>query len=457
MALPSQGRVRLFTPGALFAGKYRLVRAIAEGGGGEIWVARNEATHAKVALKLLRRNGRGAADEEAVARFRQEARIGGMLSHRNIVKVYDLIEHDGGAIVLVMELLSGETVGSYLKRRAPLHPREAVALTLPILSALRHAHENNVIHRDLSPRNVFLVVDPDGHVIPKLVDFGLAKVPDWELKTLEGSLLGTPAYMSPEQIRGVADLDARSDLYSVGAVLYEMLSGQAPFRGPSPTATLVAVLEAKELKRLAVTDKLWNVVVKALDRDREARFQDAQAMAFALLDALDTTDEALAMELNHSSALMVSDEVQQALLEAEVPSASGVRPSTASLAAELRKRKLLRLAPYLALGVACAALAGATAYLYASGNGEDAAHAAGPSEPSAHRERAARHEPGAPPPVAAEPVQEPSRADAPAPQGAAPVAEPPSEAPPSGSSVPNGAAPVAPSQRRRHVATDPGF
>ncbi len=300
-----------FEAGGVVAGKYRLRRRLAAGGAGEVWVARNEATRAKVALKVLRRGTTATLD--AIERFRQEARIGGMLSHRNIVRVFDLIEQEDGTLVLVMELLAGETLASYLKRRAPLRPREAVGICLPILAALRHAHEQKILHRDISPRNIFLVVEPDGHVVAKLVDFGLAKAPAWEFKTVEGSVLGTPSYMSPEQIRAEPVLDGRTDVYGVAAVLYEMLTASPPFRGPNPMATLVAALEGDGPEPRAIDERLWPVVKAGLARARADRPADAQEFAAMLTLAVSGTDAVLAAELNHTSAVMVGDEIHDEL------------------------------------------------------------------------------------------------------------------------------------------------
>src|ERR1019366_1108534 len=192
-----------FEPGQCVAGKYRLRRLLASGGMGEVWVARNEATGADVALKVLRRGSSESAEERQLEeRFRQEARLSAMLSHRSIVRVFDLVEETDGTLVLVMELLRGETLHRYLERLGPRSAAEAVAILAPVLGALSHAHELGLVHRDVSPANIFLAVDPDGHVAPKLVDFGIAKrsgVPS-PVETVAGDVLGTPRYVAPERI-----------------------------------------------------------------------------------------------------------------------------------------------------------------------------------------------------------------------------------------------------------------
>src|SRR5260370_28637835 len=143
---------RLPRPKMLIGGKYRLARQLAVGGMGEVWVARNQATAAEVAIKLCRG---AAAHPEAVSRFRQEARLGAMLSNRGIVRIFDLVEETDGTLILVMELLRGETLERYLKARGPLSSTEAIAIVLPVLSALAHAHDLGVVHRDVTPANIF--------------------------------------------------------------------------------------------------------------------------------------------------------------------------------------------------------------------------------------------------------------------------------------------------------------
>src|SRR5262245_34406768 len=240
----SRPRSRGTRPSDRIAKKYVVLRRIGQGGMGAVWIARNELTGAEVALKVLRPDGKQDAIKDVVERFRYEARLGSMLRHRSITRVFDMIEEPDGTLVLVMELLRGETLQSLLRRQERLGTREAVAIAVPILAALEHAHENGIVHRDVKPANIYLAVEPDGHVIPKLLDFGIAKVRSANLHTLEGRVLGTPAYMSPEQIRAApGELTGRSDLFSMGVVLYEMLTGAPPFDARVPSAALAAVLE----------------------------------------------------------------------------------------------------------------------------------------------------------------------------------------------------------------------
>ncbi len=272
-------------------GKYRFLRLLAVGGMGEVWVARNEATGADVAAKMRRGDGAGA---EAALRFRHEAHLGAMLSHRSIVRVFDLLEEPDGTLLLVMELLRGETLERYLGAHGPLPAADAVAIALPLLSALAHAHDSSVVHRDVTPANVFLAIDPDGHVTPKLVDFGIAKLPESGVRTLDGRVLGTPRYMAPERIRDRGDVDGRSDLFSVGVVLYEMLTGTCPFDASSPAASLAAVLELVVDPDPRIDPRLWLEIQRALAKRPYERHAGAREMADALRSAIGHTDASLA-------------------------------------------------------------------------------------------------------------------------------------------------------------------
>jgi serine/threonine protein kinase len=276
--------------GTRAGGKYRLVRVLASGGMGQVWLARNETTDAEVALKVLRRSDSPTTD----VRFRNEARFGAGLSHRNIVRVFDFIEEDDGTLILVMELLRGEVLAELLARRGVLSTQEALAVVLPVLSALGYAHASGVVHRDVTPANVFLSVEPDGEVLPKLVDFGIAKLPVAGSLTLEGAVLGTPRDMAPQQIRAAADIDGRADLFSVAVVAYELATGVSPFAAPTPAASLAAVLEATVDPDPRIEPRVWVELHRALSKRPYQRHKDASEMADALRAAVGMTDAALA-------------------------------------------------------------------------------------------------------------------------------------------------------------------
>lgn len=279
--------------GNTLAGKFRLQAPIGSGGMGVVWVARNETTHSDVAVKVLERGYRKDAGE----RFRQEARIGAMLAHRNVVRIFDLVEERDGALVLVMERLRGQTLADVLTARGPLSARCAVALAVGVLDALTHAHAQGFVHRDIKPANVFLSVESDGVLIPKVLDFGIARASRRKAPiTSDGLLLGTPEYMSPEQVRGIP-VDERSDVFAVGAVLYEMLVGTSPFAADSVNQALVATLERNVERPEGVELGLWAVLEKALAKRREDRFPTARAFSMALLDALSASTDELSMSL----------------------------------------------------------------------------------------------------------------------------------------------------------------
>jgi serine/threonine-protein kinase len=284
---------RILAPGTRLGAKYALVRRLATGGMGEVWLAQNETTHANVALKVLR-PGAASKATEAEDRFRREARLAGVLAHRSIVRIFDFLEESDGTLVLVMELLQGETLEQWLGRRGPLPEREAMAVMAAVLSALQHGHEQGVIHRDVKPSNIFLAVESDGKVIPKLLDYGIAKMPKNDAQTMDGVVLGTPSYMSPEQIRSEQGLDGRSDLFSCGVVLYEMITGTCPFEAPTPSAAIASVLQNSVDPDPRIDPLLWLEIQRALSKRPKQRHASAAEMRKAMLGVLHETEDSLA-------------------------------------------------------------------------------------------------------------------------------------------------------------------
>jgi serine/threonine-protein kinase len=285
-------------PGDKIAGKLRLVRRVGFGGMGAVWAARNEATDADVALKVLRPDK--DVNNEVVARFRHEAKLGAMLAHRSITRVFDLIEEPDGSLILVMELLRGETLEAYYKKKGSIPNEEAIAIITPILSALQHAHDHGVVHRDIKPQNIFLHVDPDGQVTPKLLDFGIAKAEDANIHTLLGRVLGTPAYMSPEQIRASREIDGRSDLFSIGVVLYEAISGTCPFDASAPSAALAQVLEAPVDPDPKIDPRVWLELQRAMAKQPYERHASADELSRALCSAIGKSEAELVTSLRRS-------------------------------------------------------------------------------------------------------------------------------------------------------------
>jgi serine/threonine protein kinase len=275
--------------GTLLARKYRLLRTAGFGGMAQLWVAKNEATAAEVCVKVLVPD---KSDDESVERFRREAYAAARLSHRAIVRVFDLIElgatgevvTDGkiSALAIVMELLHGETLADLLMKKGKLPLEEALDIALPFLSALAHAHRAGVVHRDLKPDNIFLATDPDGQVIPKVLDFGVSKLEQERSITQDGVMLGTPSFMSPEQARGARNVDARSDVFSAGIVLYMMLSGKNPFESDTFHSVVTAILQETPPPLPGLPEAVQAILDKALAKDPAARYADATELGLAL-------------------------------------------------------------------------------------------------------------------------------------------------------------------------------
>jgi serine/threonine protein kinase len=269
--------------GAVIAGKYELVRVLGAGGAGAVYEARHRTTGGRYALKLL--HAREGRDGEA--RLLREARALAKLSHPHIVRLVDFDACPEG-VFLVEDLLEGRTLRALLDEELVLSPSRATALLLPVLRALGHAHARGVVHRDVKPENIVLCAGDDGSVTARLVDFGLALDPtDAPGLTRHGTLLGTPRYMSPEQAWGREDVDARSDLWSFGVVLYECLSGLPPYAGDNDRAVLAAIVASDpphlRTAGVAVDDALADAVMLALVRAPEARCPSAAALERALL------------------------------------------------------------------------------------------------------------------------------------------------------------------------------
>src|SRR5919109_86335 len=210
----------------LFDGRYRVLRRLGRGGMADVYLAEDEELGRRVAIKIL--NDSHAADDQFVERFRREATNAAGLSHPNIVSIYDRGEAEG-TYYIAMEYLDGRSLKELIVSRGPAPIHIAIDYARQILAAIRFAHRNGIVHRDIKPHNV--LVDREGRA--KVTDFGIARAGAASQMTEAGSIVGTAQYLSPEQARGGA-IDRRSDLYSVGIVLYELLTGTVPFTGDAP-------------------------------------------------------------------------------------------------------------------------------------------------------------------------------------------------------------------------------
>src|SRR5690348_896242 len=245
-------------------GHYQLLGQIGAGGMGRVFKAFDTSLERTVALKFLNPDPGGSEAERE--RLLREARAASVLDHRNIATIHAVEQTEDGQLFIVMAYCEGETLGALL-RRGPLQPVRAIALACQVARGLEHAHAHGIIHRDIKPSNVILA--PDG--VARIVDFGLARrfTP---LETQSGMMGGTLSYMSPEQVAG-APADARSDIWSLGVMLYEMISGRLPFAQPSAGSTVLAILHAAPAPLESVSEGLELVIYRALAKTPGARYQ----------------------------------------------------------------------------------------------------------------------------------------------------------------------------------------
>jgi serine/threonine protein kinase len=215
--------------------RYRLAQVLSSGGMGSLYKATHLRTGREVAIKFL-------LDLDDTARFQIEARATVELKHPNVVDVLDMDETEDNVPFLVMELLHGQTLAAHLEQAERLGPRECLHWLVPVMGAVAMAHDRGILHRDIKPENIFMARAPDGRIIPKLLDFGVAKTRTMPTITRSGAIVGTPAYMSPEQALAEQELTPATDVWSMGVVLFECCAGVRPFQGDSATSVLLKVV-----------------------------------------------------------------------------------------------------------------------------------------------------------------------------------------------------------------------
>jgi eukaryotic-like serine/threonine-protein kinase len=289
----------------LFDGRYRIIRKLGSGGMANVYLAEDQELGRRVAIKIL--NDRHANDDQFVERFRREAKNAAGLSHPNIVSIYDRGEAEG-TYYIAMEFLDGRSLKELIVGRGPAPVNVAIDYTRKILDALRFAHRNGIVHRDIKPHNV--IVDAEGRV--KVTDFGIARAGTSQM-TEVGSIIGTAQYLSPEQAKG-APVDQTSDLYSVGIVLYELLTGKVPFSGDSPVEIAMkhisAVPEPPSTHRPDIPEDLDLIVLRSLGKTSEERYPSAEEMDKDLgrvaqgLAVSRETEEAATQVLSRSEATL---------------------------------------------------------------------------------------------------------------------------------------------------------
>ena len=273
--------------GEVLAGAYRLDQLLAIGGMGELYRATHFGPLGSQQVAVKRLHPALAKNKEVVARFLREARASDSVRHANVVSVLDVGVDGSGVPFLVLELLEGMDLHAWLgKKGGTVSARAAVAVVLPIARALTMAHAAGVVHRDVKPENVFLAKGLDGRVVPKLVDFGISRVVADEAsgpRLTAHAPMGTPAYMSPEQVRSARDVDGRGDVWSVGVLLYELLTGRFPYEATDPNQMVVAIVSSDPLpiEQLApaLPGAVIDVVRGCLVRNRDGRFTAGQLVA----------------------------------------------------------------------------------------------------------------------------------------------------------------------------------
>src|SRR4051812_21650822 len=258
-------------------GKYRIVDKIGRGGMGVVYRGVDETLDRQVAIKAISPE---LVEDDLVRRFRAEAVTLAKVNHPNIATVYELFRDDD-RLLMVMELVNGQTFEQVIERTGPMSLERAASLTGQILDALGHAHRAGIVHRDLKPANLMLI---DAGIV-KVMDFGIARVSGTERMTNDGFMVGTPAYMAPEQVRG-EDVDGRTDLYAVGVVFYRLLTGKLPFKAESAVAMIQSQLNAQPTParqvRAELPDWLDTILVRALQKKPGDRYQNADEFRRAL-------------------------------------------------------------------------------------------------------------------------------------------------------------------------------
>ncbi|MBM4377100.1 MAG: serine/threonine protein kinase [Deltaproteobacteria bacterium] len=257
--------------------RYRLLRLIGTGTSGAVWAARNELIDREVALKML--EPEVMSDKVLLTRFFNEAKAIGRVKHPSIVGIFDLGQAEDGSPFLVLELLDGEPLSTRIQRDGPVEPETLFDVVSGVAKALDLAHQQGIVHRDLKPANIFLHRTSTGSLIGKILDFGISKVltggaTNFAL-TKTGTVVGSPAYMSPEQAAGRDDLDGRADVWSAGVVLYEALTGALPHEAANYNALMVRILTSDvdpiQKRRPDLPSVVTDVVNLCLQRDREKR------------------------------------------------------------------------------------------------------------------------------------------------------------------------------------------
>jgi serine/threonine protein kinase len=449
-------------PGTLIAGKLRLIRTLGAGGMGVVYEVEHEITKHHRALKVL--HAYAAEQPGVVERFLREASAAGRVGNAHVAETFDAGKLDSGEPYLLMELLDGETLDQLLQRSGPLDPGILCDLIHQACEGVQAAHEAGIIHRDLKPENL-MIVTRDGAPFVKILDFGISKF-DAERTgsmklTTEGLVMGTPYYMSPEQVRGSSTIDARTDIYALGVILYECATGVRPFDAQTVQHLAVLIHEGKPVplatRRSALPPAFYDIVNRAMSTDREQRFESAKTLAAALAPLRARMRSAPSTRIMEPSRThVVVDTTSGGPPRVTSSRPSGPMPSTdAALAATMSRRPSAAGARSRALGVSALALvlvAGAVAVAVTRAartqtTGAPAAVANGPVEPPTQTTVLAA--------PSVQPVENPGGQPSASVQAAAALAESAKRAPPLASAAPSAHPAAASASAPAATATPP--
>jgi len=271
---PKKTPKKELTTGATFANRYQIIEELGKGGMGRVYKALDKEVNAKIALKLIKPEI--ASDKETIQRFRNELKTARDISHKNVCRMYDL-NREEESYYITMEYVSGEDLKSFIRRSGQLSMSTAVKIAKQICDGLSEAHKLGVVHRDLKPQNI--MIDNEGNV--RIMDFGIVRSLSGKGITGAGVMIGTPEYMSPEQAEG-KEVDQRSDIYSLGIILYEMVTGKVPFEGDTPFAIGMKhkseIPQAPKQINAQIPEGLQKIILKCLEKDKKLRYQSCEEL-----------------------------------------------------------------------------------------------------------------------------------------------------------------------------------
>jgi serine/threonine protein kinase len=351
--------------GDALGGKYVVERLLGQGGMGAVYVARQEQLNRRVAIKVLLPTA--LVNAEAVARFEREARASAALQSDHVTRVLDVGRLENGAPYIVMELLEGEDLGAVLARRGPLPAAEVVRILLQVCDAIAEAHAAGIVHRDLKPANIFQARRPNGNVTIKVLDFGISKAAvggQSVALTSSVAVMGTPRYMSPEQLRESRNVDGRSDIWALGVTAYELLSGATPFAKDTLAELCAEILTVDPPPlwsvRPDVPEPLASIVARCMRKDPAARFENVAALV-ASLEAAAAVPSRGASEPTSAGSWQSATVVAPVSRDGLIFTASPVVNTGLQVAPARRRVPASLLAALLAVLVVATALVGVSA------------------------------------------------------------------------------------------------